>query len=151
MEVFVCKVRCQYCDYISVLMFFIKLCYIYFMKSCSRCGRSDNLFVYSRYKNPRGTIVFYYYCRPCNAERMAKYYKTSSGKLSGKKSRLKYESKNPDRRPAWRAAGLIPHEPCTVCGILPSQRHHPDPKNKMSITHLCPYHHKQADLKLKLA
>lgn len=56
----------------------------------------------------------------------------------------RYKSKNPDRVKAWRATTYykITHEPCVVCGKEKTHRHHPDPKQKLLIIHLCPQHHK---------
>lgn len=43
-------------------------------KYCPRCGATEDLMMYTRRKNLKGVTVFYYICRPCNAERRRKWY-----------------------------------------------------------------------------
>lgn len=44
-------------------------------KYCRQCNTPDNLSVYTKRKRlTDGVMVYYYVCRPCNAEKRRKWY-----------------------------------------------------------------------------
>jgi len=115
------------------------------MNTCTTCGTTENLFVYTRKKNEDGTVRYnYYMCTECNTARAKKYRKTSNGKKATSEQRARYSEKNPERVKAWRAAQILENKPCEICGKSPAHKHHPNVKRPLFVIHLCPYHHRQA-------
>lgn len=96
-----------------------------------------------------------YICRPCNSKRHRDFYKTAKGKESIVKSNNKYVKSNPLRRKAWTSVaymlglGLLKKKPCKRCGSEKVHAHHPNPKQRLRVIWLCPFHHRQLHLKRK--
>lgn len=116
-------------------------------KHCSHCKvkllKNEGV-LYSRGKDKE---YKYYQCNKCNSERIRRYRKTEAGRKSVRKSVIKYEKNNPERRKAWSKAQKIPLKPCVKCGKKKSVRHHPDIKKPLFIVFLCHAHHSLAHKK----
>lgn len=122
---------------------------------CSKCKvTSVPLVKYARRKLKEGGYKQYYYCNPCNTERVSEYLKTEDGKQAFKRAYKKNIEKHPDRFDAWKKANYAEHvgkltkKPCEVCGDAKVHKHHPDPSKPFDVVYLCPYHHKQEHQKV---
>lgn len=90
--------------------------------------------------------------RASNPERVAArnaYNKTPEGKLAHARATRKWVVSNALRRKAQNIVanalkyGRLTPQPCFICGEH-AQAHHPDYDRPLSVTWLCPKHHKEA-------
>ena len=77
-------------------------------------------------------------------EHRREYRKTKNGRIATLRAIRKYEKNHPERKKAWGKAHFITMESCTICGKLPTHRHHPDIEQPLEVIFLCALHHKQA-------
>lgn len=101
--------------------------------------------IYKQVKNPR-ILLTIEEKRTKLRERVRKYRQTIGGREAILRAIRKYEASHPERRNAWNKANKLLKKPCIVCGEINTHRHHPDPLQPLSITYLCPLHHKQAHM-----
>lgn len=107
---------------------------------CARCGITDNLIGLGR-KRSDGSY-YTYLCREHNKQRMREYRQTVAGAAAARRTVVKYEAANPERRKAWSAARKLPKMPCERCGTHESvDKHHDDPRERLAVTYLCRRHH----------
>lgn len=105
-------------------------------------NRLDRLEYYREFDRTRGS-------KPERVLARKAYQKTPEGKLAIARAHMKYERANPTRRKAQIAVsnavrdGRLKREPCFICGTK-AQAHHPNYDAPLSVTWLCPKHHKDA-------
>jgi len=114
--------------------------------NCSRCGSTEFLQKIRVGSNGRQGYI----CKSCNAARAREYRKTEKGKAAIKKAGHNYYLKNKEKNRAWYVANKInsENEPCSICGVSPSIKHHPDYNKPEIFIRLCSYHHKQEHRKV---
>lgn len=115
-----------------------KECY----KAAVRQNRLEKLVHYRSYDQQRAS-------NPERAAARLAYQQTMEGRLAHARAAQKWTVSNAIRRHAQnkvaaaiKAARLTP-EPCFVCGGK-AHAHHPDYSRPLSVTWLCPEHHKAA-------
>lgn len=119
------------------------------LNKCKGCTKDDSR--RHRLEN-LARVREYDRARSSNPERVAArkaYSQSTEGRLAHARANEKWQVANAIRRrasnlvaKAIRAGKLIP-EPCFVCGEK-AHAHHPDYSRPLSVTWLCPEHHKAA-------
>lgn len=112
------------------------------VKDSTKQNRLENLAHYRQYDRMRSA-------RPDRVAAREAYAKTTEGKLAGARAKKKWAVTNAVRRKAHIIlgnavkAGKVVPQPCFVCGGK-AEAHHPDYSEPLSVTWLCPEHHKAA-------
>jgi hypothetical protein len=112
------------------------------VKAAVRVNREEKLEYYRSYDRARAS-------QPERVASRKEYSQTPEGRLAHARANGKWQVANAIRK---RASNLVAHavrtgklvpEPCFVCGEK-AQAHHPDYSKPLSVTWLCPEHHKAA-------
>lgn len=112
------------------------------VKENVRANRLNKLEHYRSYDRARSS-------KPQRVSARKGYMQTSEGKLAHARAAGRWQVSNAIRRKAQNAvanavkAGRLIPEPCFVCGGK-AQAHHADYSRPLSVTWLCPEHHKGA-------
>jgi hypothetical protein len=110
---------------------------------CLKCKTTEGILnVNMKYTRKDGTIVYYYMCNPCNKIRQKKYRQTPSGKQATFKAAKRYNEANRERQKAWQICKELGSKPCEVCGVIKTDKHHPDITKPLKVIWLCRLHHK---------
>lgn len=111
------------------------------IKADVRQNRLDKLEYYRSYDRQRSS-------RPDRVAAREAYAKTPEGRIAGARAKRKWAVSNALRRRAHIAVGnairdgRLKRQPCFVCGGR-AEAHHPDYSSPLSVTWLCPKHHKE--------
>lgn len=112
------------------------------IKASVRQNRLDNLEYYRSYDRKRAS-------RPDRVAAREAYAQTPEGRIAGARAKKRWAAANAIRRQAHQAvnnairSGKLSRQPCFICGKK-AEAHHPDYSRPLSVTWLCPEHHKEA-------